>query len=300
MAYAQDLIDTAAPNKREQRQILRQVASRIEKLPPRKPSRLVTASQAIGRFQQQRFGVRSRKFRKGILPSTKDVYKLRGIATILGAPGSPGELRRMQAAGARRSRGRPTGSYKYGIPAEQYRAIQRQKQQVLNRLNQSKVTEYVNQGYSPEQAARAMQIKQQALMQAQANAYAEPQPRRSNPSQVVTPEDRFRALVDAQELSPNTVAMLDRLKEVQNKAQFDDFENQRRLKERRIVADAGNLLKARNLFGPDSAKFNIMETEGNILQAPNVFKEIPGNMLLRPTGRPTILNTREAGNSLFF
>lgn len=115
--------------------------------------------------------------------------------------------------------------------------------------------------------------------------------------------DRQRMKVEqalrSQQLSPQTRLILERLMRIQNKGARDEAEMQRRIRERRIVGDASNLLKTPFIFGKDSAKFDVLEMEGNILQAPNVFKEIEENKILRPRGT-TILNTKEAGNDLKF
>lgn len=258
---------------KDERKLLREVSSKIEKEPE---SKFSSIGRGISRFQQQRLGVRSRQFRKGILPSTRDFTKLKGVGTILGIPTTSAEYRR---ASSTRGRGRPKGSYKRGIPAEQFRTYQRQRESVMRQLREQQLSKYTQRGFSPEEAQRAIEIRR---------------------ASIETPEKRFKQLVEQQELSPNTVMMLDRLRRVQEKAQLDDFEQQRRNKERRIVAQAGNLMKARNLFGPDSAKFDILEMEGNILTAPNVFKSDGSNNILRPSGRPNILQAKEAGNSLFY
>jgi hypothetical protein len=226
----------------------------------------------------KRFRPSSRRFRRGIAPPTKKTTtRAKGIATILGAPTSRKELQSYQS---KRGRGRPKGTYKYGrLSAEQYKRLQIQRRRALELTNQQQIQQLISRGYSPEQARQVL-IQKESLVQ--------------------RPEaDRFNELVEQQSVSPNTLVMIERLKQVQNKAIVDDFEQQRRNKEKRLLADAGNLLRARNLFGPDSAKFNILETEGNILQAPNAFKELPENKILRPRGM-NILNTKEAGNDLKF
>lgn len=100
-------------------------------------------------------------------------------------------------------------------------------------------------------------------------------------------------------ISANTRNMLARLRAIQNKGKNDDLNMQRIKREQRMVSDAGNLLKAPNMFGPDSNKLNILDMDNNILSAPNTFKEIEGNKILT-TGRPSLLNTKEVGNNLSF
>jgi hypothetical protein len=107
-------------------------------------------------------------------------------------------------------------------------------------------------------------------------------------------------MVTEQSVSPNTMMILDRLKNIQMKAQRDDMNMQRIKREQRMVAEAGNLMKCRNLFGPSSSNLDITGVSSdNILMAPNVFTENPDNNILKKR-RYNILSCKEAGNSLFF
>ena len=130
-----------------------------------------------------------------------------------------------------------------------------------------------------------------------------PQQLNTNPRAVVegyNQEREVQKIKDAlrsKGLSPRTRVILQRLMYIQNKGARDNAEMQRRVRERRIVSDAGSLLKAKNLFGKDSSNLNMLEVEGNILTAPNVFKEREDNHIMK-TNRPNILQTSESGNNL--
>ncbi|MFW6130031.1 MAG: hypothetical protein ACOC56_02530 [Atribacterota bacterium] len=193
--------------------------------------------------------------------------------------------------------GRPRGTYKYGMPihiykkrmAEQkalYRQYQMQQQQNLQRrgLTPEQITELQyartqQETQVPEREIYPIQKDSRKIQAAQA-------------LNVADDEKNFKKWSAIKTVSPRTQEMLTRLRRIQNKGEVDNIEMQRRIYERRLLSDAGNLLKAKNLFGRDSATFNILEVEGNILTAPNVFKENPENNILRPRPR-NILDSRE-------
>lgn len=116
-------------------------------------------------------------------------------------------------------------------------------------------------------------------------------------------EIKQRRLMEANlknnQISQNTQQMLSRLADIQNKGKTDDMNQQRILAEKRIVSQAGNLLATPNIFREDPNRLNSwLETEGNPIRAPNVFAERPDTPHITVTGRPNILQTREAGNNL--
>lgn len=99
-----------------------------------------------------------------------------------------------------------------------------------------------------------------------------------------------------QKLTLNTKNMLDRLRRIQNKSRTDDLAQQRRQREKRILADAGSILKTPNIFLRHQVDFTGVK-ENNILKAESVFKENPEDNILRSRGR-NILDTKE--NTLRF
>lgn len=107
------------------------------------------------------------------------------------------------------------------------------------------------------------------------------------------------------ELSENTKKMLMRLLEIQTKSKRDDQRMQRILREKKILSDASNLLKAENMFTNDGSQMKhwingFEDGIGNPLLAPNTFKEIPENRIIK-TNRPNILQTsKEYGSQLDF
>ena len=186
----------------------------------------------------------------------------------------------------KRKVGRPTGSYKYGMPIGKYKkAIARQKA-LYDAYRRKEALQLAQRGLTQEE------IKQAQLSKLQ-------RPQQLKPKTVAQNELEFRKFLAKNTVSPNTQRLMDDLERIQLKAQRDDVEQQRRVFEKRLLAEKGNLLKARNLFGPESNNLNILEVEGNILQAQNLFRENPEGNVLRPRG-VSILNTREAGNDLRF
>ena len=237
-------------------------------------SKLRNISAGVGKFSQRRLAVASRQNRRGVIPASRTLAGVRQFAKVAATGQMPAYGK------TKRPVGRPKGVYKNGIPAEQYRTINRQRNRALMDLQQTEVSQLVAQGYTPEEALRVLSTRRQVTQM---------------------PNEKFKQVVAQAPLSANTAMMLQRLQAVQNKGKVDDFEMQRRQKERRIIADAGNLLKAPSLFGQDSAKFNIFDEEYNILKAENMFsaeKEVRAGLL--NTRRPSILNTREAGHDLKF
>lgn len=100
-------------------------------------------------------------------------------------------------------------------------------------------------------------------------------------------------------LSTNTRLMLERLRQIQTKGARDNDRMQRVLRERRIIAQAGDLMKTPNLFKRDERNLNILQEDPNhdILLAPNTFKANPDNNILRPRGF-NILQTNLTGNNI--
>jgi hypothetical protein len=230
--------------------------------------------------------------------------------------------------------GRPRGTYKYGMPIHIYKRRMAEKRALLQRYQQEKQMRLAGQGFTPEQVQQLQRMKtlqelQQGQMPMQVpeeyieqrQPYQQEQysqqiqqypPQQIQQQRQIQQHDNIRVPQSPADdelefakwrarttISPNTQRMLDHLRRVQLKSQMDEVNMQRRINERRIVAEAGNLLKTRNLFGPDSNKLNILEVEGNILTAPSVFKE-NGEFILRRKSPFTLLDTKNSGNNLKF
>lgn len=202
----------------------------------------------------------------------------------------------------RRGAGRPEGSGKYQLmgykDVYEYRRAMAQQKAIMRMRKQQEVQKLKRRGLSEEQInrlqlARTLEQQKMAIV---------PDSRRQMMQQAVNVADeekdfaRFRA---QKTVSPNTQRMLTEIRRIQNKGEVDNIEQQRRIYEKRLIAEQGNLLKARNLFGPESNTMNILEVEGNILQAENVFRTEDNTNILRER-RGNILDTNSHGNTLRF
>lgn len=266
----------------------------------------------VNRFERAKEINTLRKLRKGIKKdlskgikrkskykdSLKKVQKrAAGTSNILKAFGV------VQGTASSAGRGRPYGSYKYGMPIHEYKKLQSRKSAMYSQYQNESAMRLQNKGFNPEQIERLQQI--QTITQAR---NLNPLP--INNSKHITmqeveqmpsvPDDelQFRKFLAKRTLSPNTQNMLNNLRRTQLKSERDDVEMQRRINERKIVASAGSLLKTPYIF--NRYQFNSTGVEeDNILLAPNTFKEIPGNRIMK-TNRPNILQTKEGGNDLGF
>lgn len=101
-------------------------------------------------------------------------------------------------------------------------------------------------------------------------------------------------------LSENTARLLADLRKTQNLSRTRDAEQQRRNRERRIVADAMDLMKTPFIFAHSRMDFTGVP-EDNILNAKNVFKEDKKNNpnILTPR-RYSVLDTGKTGFRLKF
>jgi len=215
-----------------------------------------------------------------------------------------GTKRLLQAVGAiptagRRSQGggpgRPVGTYKYGMPIQQYKRLQNQRKALYQQYAQSQQEKLSQRGFTPQeirqaQLSRSSQIQSQPMPQ----QYTEIE----SPADVASDELEFQRFLANNTVTPNTQRILDNLKRIQNKAQMDDINQQRVHRERKMVSQQGELLKARNLFGPDSSKINIFDDTNNPLKAENLFAKERQTNVFAPSGRPNILQTAAAGNSI--
>lgn len=231
-------------------------------------------------------------------------------AFIMGAPG--------YSSYSRIARGRPVGSFKYGMPIAQYKQMLRERAAQVAVAQEMTREQLAGKGYSPEQAQyieqqqvqrmAAPQMSTAPIQQIQAPQYpGQPQPQRKPISfkdlrQFSQREKQIEVLwrknLAEQFVSPNTLRIMNRVKEIQQMGKMADIEQQRRIRERKMLAEMTNILSTPSIFGPGP---HIMDLTGisddNILKAPNLFAQ--GQNIMQ-TRRPSILQTREAGNNLFF
>ena len=212
---------------------------------------------------------------------------------------TPGLARIGQQAlkrGAKVGAGRPTGTYKYGMPISVYKKLLAQKKRELGEYKLEQSRKFARRGLSPEQV-KLMQWQrtvEERLPQQQQQIKKGDGPERMVDDELAF--DRWRA---EKKLSPSAEQILTRLRRVQNKGKRDNIRQQRIHEERRIISDKGNLMKAHENMININMDFTNVDPETNILMAPSVFKEDARENLLR-TNKLNILQTREAGNSLFF
>jgi len=209
----------------------------------------------------------------------------KNILTALGIMGG-----RAQRSGA----GRPTGTFKHGMPIHEWKELQRQKGEQYRQYQQEQVRKFQRRGIAPEQL-RQMQLArtvergmpQQVVMK-----------KGDEPEAMADDELRFKRWEAERTLSPSAQRILLRLRRVQNRGKLDNIRQQRIHEERRIVQDKSNLFRAHENMIKVSMNFAGVD-DTNILMAENVFKENPEDNILR-SKRPSILNTKDTNNDLFF
>jgi hypothetical protein len=208
--------------------------------------------------------------------------RARGSRNILSAAGVMGGKASQSGAG------RPRGTYKYGMPIQEWKKLQAKRKALLKVYQQQQLQRLRKRGFTKEE-----------FVEAQIDRTVDdglPEPEESVPDE----ELRFQEWLAKNTVSPNTQRIIDRQRRIQLKGKRDDINQQRIQQERRLVESKGNLLKAHQNLHKVEMDFTGVDPTTNILMAPNTFKEVPGNKVLRDTGKPSILQTREAGNSLFF
>jgi len=232
----------------------------------------------------------------------------RGTRELLKAIGAyPGQASRSGA-------GRPRGSYKYQIGGKlvsvfEWRKYQAQRKILYQQYQQQQQQRFAQKGFTPQQVQQLQQQQvvqeiqqprqvpqqfQQPQQQVSPQQFARPQP-----TNAADDELAFRQFQIQQQVSPNTQRILDSIRRIQNKGKIDNMEQQRRHFERNLVGRSMNMMKSHENMIDTTIDFSGVKDD-NILKAPSVFKENPENNILRSRGRPNILQTREAGNSLWF
>lgn len=204
----------------------------------------------------------------------------------------------------KRGRGRPTGTYKYGMPIQQYKKLVAQRKALYQVYAQRKQQQLQSKGLTSEQIQMLNYQRALRAQQPQQVQIPEAQDMIDTPESVMAPVDddlEFRKFRAEKAISPTTQNILRRLRSVQLKSQRDDVEMQRRIKERKMVGAAGSLLATPfifNKFQMDVTKLAPGDKE--ILKTPNVFKEREDVRAMLTSRRLGILQTREGGNDLNF
>lgn len=192
-----------------------------------------------------------------------------------------------------RGRGRPKGTYKYSMPIGEYKKLQSRKKALYSEYQREQIMKLRGRGVTPEQIQR---LQLQRTME-----IGLPQPVRrlqDEPEQMVDDELRFKKFMADKSLSPSAREILTRLRRVQNKGKMDNIRQQRIQKERRMISEKGNLMKAHENMIPVRIDFTGVGQD-NVLMAPSVFKENPEDNILR-LKRLNILQSRAAGTDLKF
>jgi hypothetical protein len=189
-----------------------------------------------------------------------------------------------------------------GFTPEQVQQLQQQQAvQELEMPSQEQVQQSYPQQVQPQQIQRQpIQIIPQRTPGYQkmrvptGQSYV--QPGRS----VADEELDFRKWSAEKTISPNTQRILDTIRRIQNKGKTDNVEQQRRLRETRLVSRSMNIFDAHRNMVDTTMDFTGVNMNDNILGAPNIFAENGNNPNILKSNRPNILQTREVGNSLFF
>ena len=196
--------------------------------------------------------------------------------------------------------GRPKGTFKYGMPIHEYNKLRSRKKALYDIYKQKQTAELQRRGLTPDQIQRLQYLK--TLQEKGVVQIPQEIDVLETPQSVVEPvneELRFRKFRADKTISPNTQKILRRLRYTQLKSERDDVDMQRRLKEKKMVAQAGNIMETPFIFNKHQIDLTGVEEE-NILNAPNYFKEREDNPNILKTKKLNIMQTMEAGNNLKF
>ena len=228
--------------------------------------------------------------------------------------------------------GRPKGSYIHGMPIHIYKEKLRQDKALYQQYQDEQQGKLRTQGFTPEQvqqlqqqqtiselqtpsqpqAIQQLQQRQariQMLQQAQQGQMPtqdqfqrfKPQQRYAQDMPFNNPSDdelKFMKWKAEQTIHPNTQRLMQEVRRIQLLGQTANIEQARRNRERRMLANQMDLMKAHTNMTKVSMDFTGVP-EDNILFAPSVFKEDINNNILRPRG-VSILDTQNGGNNLNF
>ncbi len=224
--------------------------------------------------------------RKGVKAERRALgRRQRGVKALFGYQAVTGE---------RVGRGRPTGTFKYGVPIHEYKKLMSRKRALYEQYKEQKILNLQRKGLSKEQINKLRVIKEIESGGRPLGVLETPE----SVMKVVDEDLEFTKFRADKTIHPNTQKILRRLRHIQLKSERDDVEMQRRNKEKRMVASAGNILETPFVFNKHQ-----LDTTGigqdNILLAPSVFRENPEDNILR-SNKLNIMQTREAGNNLKF
>ncbi len=212
----------------------------------------------------------------------------------------------LQTGTKKKGAGRPKGTYKYGMPIHEYKKAMSRQKALFRQYQMQQVTKLRQKRGLTREQVQQLQMQRSAEEQPrqQFQKFQERQmqdPRRAQAQQVKEMADdemEFRRWSAAKTVSPNTQRMLMHLRKVQNMGKVANIEQQRRIFERKLLSEHGNLMKAHENMTPVKLDFTGVSGD-NILTADNVFKENAEDNILR-SNKLNILQTREAGNSIGF
>ncbi len=244
----------------------------------KKKRKLKRAFETLGK----EFKVKTRTKTKKRKAKKRTQVRARAISRLFGIP-------------VTEERGRPKGTYKYGMPIHEYKKLLARERALAEQFREQQKLELIRKGIPP---GRAEQLQ---LLKAVEEKKGVPIGVLETPETVMRTADdelQFRKWKADKTISYNTQKLLRNLRRVQLKADADNIEMQRKLKERRMISKAGNILSTPYILNKHKLDFTGVK-EDNILLAPNIFREIPENHILRPR-RLNILQTKETGNNLSF
>lgn len=193
------------------------------------------------------------------------------------------------AGGKRAGSGRPKKTYKYGVPVAQYRKQIARRKAMLQEFRRQQSGELKKKGFTTEEVQQLRQRK----------AIREPLPTRLKTTSPADEDLAFRKYLAKNHVSPTTQAILNKLRHTQLKSERDDVEQQRRLREKKMVESAGVILNTPYIFNKHQLDTTGVDSDDNILMAPNTFKANDADNLLKQN-KLNILQTSEAGNTLKF
>ena len=187
-----------------------------------------------------------------------------------------------------RGRGRPEGTYKYGMPIGAYKKLQSRTKALQQQYQQEQMGKLRRRGITPEQ------LRQMQLRRTIEEGTVQPRQLMSKgdvPERMVDDELEFKRWVAKKHLSPSAEAILKRLRRTQNMGKAANIRQQRIQEERRIISQKGNLMRAHENMIDVRVDFSGV-SQDNILMADNTFRENPENNILRKReGARHILDT---------
>ncbi len=187
-----------------------------------------------------------------------------------------------------RGRGRPEGTYKYGMPIGEYKKLQSRKKALQRQYSEEQMGKLRRRGITPAQ------LQQMQLARTLEEGRMPPQElmhKGDIPGKIVDDELEFQRWVAKKHLSPSAERILTRLRRTQNMGKAANIKQQRIQEERRIISQKGNLMKAHENMVDVRLDFSGV-SQSNILMADNTFREDPENNILRKReGSRHILDT---------